>query len=176
MDKYNWTFNGVDMMAAYGVRAVQYDQFLPSLRERRVVVPGRSGSYDYGAFAYDDRTLRIQCATLGDIGMPRSQMREIQYALSQKGRLTFWDEPDKYYIGRVYDAAELENLGDLIYKFDLSFLCEPFAYGRTVTQGLSSGENPLRYQGTARTPSLIVLRNTGTEAIQNLQLTAIYKR
>lgn len=176
MDEYNWTFNGVDMMATYGVRAYYYDVFTPPLRECSIRIPGRSGSYDYGAKCYDDRTLKIQCATLGDIGMPRSKMREISYALSKKGRITFWDEPEKHYIGRLYDSVELENLGNKVFKFELSFVCEPFAYGKDVTEPITSGENIMEYKGTARSPTLIVLRNVGTEPIQNLKIIARYKR
>ena len=59
---------------------------------------------------------------------------------------------------------------------ELTFTCEPFAYGKTITQPLTNGNNPIEYKGTAETPCLIVLKNTGTETITNVQLTAIFKR
>ena len=175
MLRNSFTFGGVDMRETYGICISEaHDVLFPQLRERKVVVPGRSGAYDYGAFAYDERILSLDC----DIVRPttRAQLREIAYVLAQKNRIVLWNEPEKYYIGRIYNAEELERVGTTQKHFTLEFTCDPFAYGQTVTRKLSSGENPLQYQGTARTPSLIVLRNTGGAPIQNLQITAIFKR
>ena len=175
MLRNSFTFGGVDMRETYGICISEaHDVLFPQLRERKVVVPGRSGAYDYGAFAYDERILSLDC----DIVRPttRAQLREIAYVLAQKNRIVLWNEPDKYYIGRIYNAEELERVGTTQKHFTLEFTCDPFAYGQTVTQDLATGDNPVPYQGTAPTPSLIVLRNVGADPIQNLQITAVFKR
>ena len=42
-------------------------------------------------------------------------------------------------------------------EFDLTWNYNPpFALGRTVTQPITSGENPVDYRGTAETPCIIV--------------------
>ena len=95
-------------------------------------------------------------------------------ALSRKDRLRLWDEPDTYYIGEMYDPAEITDYFDeAMREFTLSFVCEPFAYGRTVTLPLSSGENTIPYGGTANAPCLIVLRNTSAAEVANLTITAV---
>ena len=70
----------------------------------------------------------------------------------------------------------LTKIGRGQLEFTLEFVCEPFAVGKTITQPLTNGNNPIEYKGTAETPCLIVLKNTGTETITNVQLTAIFKR
>lgn len=49
----------------------------------------------------------------------------------------------------------------------------PFAFGRTVTLPIHSGENPIRYAGTAETPCVIVLRNLSDADAANITLTAV---
>lgn len=58
-------------------------------------------------------------------------------------------------------------------EFSLSFICEPFALGRTVTTPIHSGVNPIAYRGTAETPCVIVLRNLSRANVQTVTITAI---
>ena len=96
----SFTFGGVDMYEAYGIRVVHYDLLLPKLRPRKVTIPQRSGEYDFGARYHDERVLLLECDSRNSL--TRAQLRELAYALSKKNRIVLWDEPEKYYIGQLY--------------------------------------------------------------------------
>ena len=63
----------------------------------------------------------------------------------------------------------LESMRD----FELTFVCEPFAYGSILTVPLASGRNRVSYGGTAETPAVIVLKNTSETEATNVTITAI---
>jgi len=52
----------------------------------------------------------------------------------------------------------------------------PFAFGRTVSVPLHSGRNDIRYEGTAETPCVIVLRNVSASSAANITITAVKRR
>lgn len=163
------TYNSVD---DWGIMMIAYDTFLPPKRERKLSIPGRSGSYDYGAKNWEERTLRIECMLIRNI--TKAEFREIIYALSKKGRLRLFNEPDKYYMAELYDAPEVQDYYmEEMRSFELSFTCEPFAYGAVITEPLADGRNIIEYEGTAETPTVIVLKNTGDEDLTNVTITAI---
>lgn len=168
----SFSFGGYNSLADWGMRVVKYDTLTPKKRSRKVQIPMRSGMYDFGARCWDERTVRIECVLEQKI--TRAQLREIAGALSRKGRLVLWDEPDKHYIGELYDPSEITDYYDeAMRELTLSFACEPFAYGRTVTVPIHSGENRVEYRGTADTPCVIVLRNLPGTGAQNITITAI---
>ncbi len=168
----SFSFGTYNSLTDWGIRVVKYDTLTPSKRPRKMQIPERSGMYDFGARCWDERTVRIECVLERKIS--RAQLREIAGALSRKGRLRLWDEPDKYYIGELYDPAEIMDYYDeSMREFTLSFICEPFALGRTVTLPIRSGENPIAYQGTVDTPCVIVLRNPSKANVQTVTITAI---
>ena len=136
-------YNSVD---DWGLMVIAYDYLLPPKRARKITIPGRSGSYDFGAKNWEERTLRMTCTLTHQV--TKAEFREIIYALSKKARLRLWNEPDKYYIA------------------------EPFAYGPTITTPLENGRNKIAYQGTAETPCMIVLRNVSSSNVQNITITA----
>ena len=174
MLKYSFTFGGVDMREKYGVWCTAYDTFFPPLRSRKITVPGRSGAYDYGSNEYDERTLRLECDTR--TGKTRAEMREIAYALSKKHEIRIWQEPDKYYIGRLYDPSELEDLGQIVYKFTITFVCEPFAYGETVQVDFQGPVWSASYAGTQETPTRLQITNAGSTTANGIQITITEKR
>lgn len=169
-DSFNFgQYNSVD---DWGIYVIATDSFLPPKRERKISIPGRSGSYDYGAKSWDERTLRVECRLMNQIS--KAEFREIVYILSKKNRLRLWNEPDKYYMAELYDSADvmdyyLESMRD----FELTFVCEPFAYGENVTTAITDGRNRIAYKGTAETPAVIVLRNASDDEIANVTITAI---
>ena len=168
----SFSFGTYNSLADWGIRVVKYDTLTPPKRSRKTQIPERSGMYDFGAQCWDERTVRIDCVLERKIS--RAQLREIAGTLSRKGRLWLWDEPDKYYIGELYDPAEIMDYCDeSMREFTLSFICEPFAFGRTVTQPIASGENRVDYRGTAQTPCVIVLKNPSGSAAQTVTITAI---
>lgn len=171
----SFTFGRHNSLTDWGIRVIKYDTLTPAKRPRKIAIPRRSGMYDLGADCWEERTVRIECVLERRIS--RSELRAIAGALSRKDRLRLWDEPDTYYIGEMYDPAEITDYFDeAMREFTLSFVCEPFAYGRTVTLPLSSGENTIPYGGTANAPCLIVLRNTSAAEVANLTITAVKRR
>lgn len=163
------TYNSLD---DWGISVIAHDTFLPPKRERKISIPGRSGSYDYGAKNWEERTLRIECMLTRQI--TKAEFREIIYLLSKKNRLRLWNEPDKYYMAELYDSADVQDYYlESMREFELTFVCEPFAYGSILTVPLSSGRNRVSYGGTAETPTVIVLKNTSESEATNVTITAI---
>lgn len=178
-NKSSFLFNGIDMYTTYGIQiaddGMPQDVLLPSLRPRMVTVPMRDGSFDFGAKAYDDRSgIQITCVTTRVIS--REETREIAYTLSKKAPIRFWTEPDKYYIGRVYQAPNLEQIRKVGNRFTLVFVCEPFAYGETHTAAFVDQTYEASYPGTAPTPTYIQIVNNGTETAVNIRITQIDRR
>lgn len=168
-------FNGINLTNKYGIVASKVtDVLTPQLRERKVAVPRRHGRYDYGAEHREERALIIECNIAKSL--TRSQLRELSYDLSHKGKIRTWEEPDKYYVGQLYNPESILKIGQGHYQFTLEFTCEPFAYGSTITQALTNGNNTISYKGTAETPCLIVLKNTSETEVQTIQITAVYRR
>lgn len=161
----SFVFRGVDMLATYGVRCISSDPLLPELRPRKIEVPGRDGAYDYGAAHYVERIITLHCDSMRSLR--REELREVALLLTAKGPLVLWDEPDKYYIGRIYRQTELRYIGMVGHEFDLTFVCDPFAYGKTVNGPL---ETRIQYAGTARTPTRIQITNTGNTTITSIKM------
>ncbi len=171
----SFQFGGINSVDEWGLMVVAYDYFLPPKRARKISIPGRSGQYDFGADCWDERTLRISCMLTRH--MTKAEFREVVYELSRKSILRLWNEPDKYYMAELYDPAEVQDHPlEMLREFDLNFICEPFAYGKTVSMPIRKGTNHMRYEGTAETPCMIVLRNTSSTNIQNLTITAVKRR
>lgn len=165
----SFIFGTVDMFEQFGIRVITYDVLKPPLRQRKIIIPGRDGAYDFGEEVYDERVLRMECDTR--IGLTRADLRELAYVLSKKKKIYLWDEPDFFYIGRIYDAAQLNNIGSIGHDFTLSFICDPFLYGATRVLSFS-GRVLTRpdYTGTARTPTRIAITNTGTADAVGIQI------
>lgn len=163
------TYNSVD---DWGIMVIGHDTFLPPKRSRKINIPGRSGAYDYGAKNWDERTVRLECVLMRQ--MKKEEFREIVYLLSKKGRLRLWNEPEKYYMAELYDSPNVDDFYlEEMREFELSFVCEPFAYCENVTTALTDGRNRIAYKGTAETPAVIVLRNASDDEIANVTITAI---
>lgn len=171
-NKGSFLFGDTDMYQAFGIQIADngepQDVLLPDLRSRKVTIPMRSGSYDYGAKYYDERPIGITCVTVK--AGTRDDAREMAYILSKKAQIRFWNEPDKYYIGRVYQAPGLEVLRNVGNRFSLVFICEPFAYGETTTEQMPSRVYLPEYNGTAPTPTYIVIENVGATNAVNIQI------
>lgn len=177
MHKFSFEFGNVDMFTAYGFRIRKKHRLLkPPLRERKLIIPSRSGAYDFGAKYYDEISYLVECDTIKELSA--EDKREISYLLSFKNRITFWDEPDKYYIGRIYDAAEIEKVGGIGTYFPLTFVCDPFAYGATVNEETGRGRSVYtpNYAGTAETPTRVEIINNGSTTIRNIQITVRKRR
>ncbi len=175
MTEDSFSFGKFNSMDDWGIKVVAYDVLLPPKRSRKLTIPGRSGSYDFGAKNWDDRTLRISCMLLQQ--MTKAEFREIIYLLSKKAQLRLWNEPDKYYIAELYESPEVQDYYlEAAREFELAFTCEPFAYGNHITEPIQKGRNVIDYKGTAESPCMIVLRNVSTTNAANITITATKRR
>lgn len=188
MDSYivngSFKFGSVDMYERFGIKisnaSMPGDNFLPALRPRKVEIPNRNGQYDYGAHYYKERQLVLSCvvpARSFDTELSlRSFAREIAYTLSKKDEIRIWNEPDKYYIGRIYSEIALEQIRNGGHTFNITFVCDPFAYGATKTEQMPSLVYIPEYKGTAPTPTYIVIENIGETAAVNIQITQTIRK
>lgn len=102
--------------------------FLPELNSTYEEIPGRHGSVEFNDNTRKDIVIEVEIAILGknrrDILV---NARAVEHWLSQKGTLSFWDEPQRFYVGRIVNQIPLERTigwGNV----NLLFRCEPFAY------------------------------------------------
>lgn len=170
-----FSFDGVMMRQTYGIAVEKvHDMVLPPPRARKINIPHKDGCYDYGTKNWEERTLILDC-NIAKI-LTRLELRELSHLLSKKAPIILWSEPDKYYIGQIYNPDVFNKIGRGQQSFSLEFTCEPYAYGETITQPLTNGNNPIKYKGTAESPCLIVLKNVGNEAIQTVQVKFIIRK
>ena len=170
-----FSFRGVHS-SAFGIYTQdQSRSILPPPREGKITIPGRSGYYaGMTAGVYDERVETILCSFKCPQGKTVPEIcREIAYWLSGTGRLHYDKEPDKYYMAHITSGPPMEQ--HLKYgQFTLTWACNPpFAFGRTVTIQIHSGENPISYKGTADTPCVAILRNLSPDRAQTVTITAI---
>lgn len=178
LTKSSFLFGNSDMYQQFGIQitdtGLPSDVLLPGLRSRKQTIPLRHGSYDYDAKYYNERGIQIGCVTTKILS--REDTREIAYVLSKKSEIRFWNEPEKYYVGRVYETPTLEQLRNIGNRFTLIFICEPFAYGRTITRPFTGQIYEPDYIGTAPTPTYIEITNTGNTPITTIRITQINKK
>jgi phage-related protein len=160
-------------MDQWGIKVIAHDVFMPQRRERKQQIPYRNGMYDYGSKYFEERELTLDCLLTRQIR--KAEFREIIYELSRKRSIYLWNEPDKYYVGQLYEPAEvIEFPAEIMREFSLVFLCEPFAYGQQAQViSLARGENPIVYGGTAETPCLIRIKNNLPFDVYEVYLTIL---
>jgi phage-related protein len=165
-----------------GINATSYDFIAPPKRNNRIEIPRRHGTHKFAGTYYQDRILRLQCFWLDKAeNFTRADIREISYWLSQRSKIVLDCEPDKYYIGEIYEPSEMQiqynrakdDMRSIYGLFELNFLCDPFAYGEQRSIKLENGVNNVDYFGTAETPTMIVIRNPNNFAVSNISVTAI---
>ena len=123
-------FNALDSYANFKIIAKSVDRpILPSMRKREMVIPGKQGVYDFGLNTYDNRIISVAIQYVGtSFNDLRLRARGIAAWLSQTSykELIFSDEPDKYYLAKIYDPVGLENFFRLG-KATIHFECQPHA-------------------------------------------------
>lgn len=160
----------------WGIKIIDHDVFSPSKRNTSRQIPFRHGSHNmWRERYYNDRTLRLECQLTKQLS--KASFREVVYVLSQRNALFLWNEPDKYYIGELYDSVDVDVFPrEFGRNFTLPFVCEPFAYKSQVSSPLINGETKIEYAGTAETPTTLILKNTTNQTINSIVVTAIYKQ
>lgn len=168
----SFTYNGVNLREEFGLKMLKHNPLLPTLRARKVVIPLKSGSRDYGAKYHDERSLPVSCVIEREL--TDTNMDQLKLLFSRKGQLIFFDQPDRYYVGQSYDAAEvIEYYNFSTREFELTFTCDPYAYALLPTELAANAPIlPVAYEGTRETSTRITLRNTGTEPMYNISIIA----
>lgn len=137
-------------------------QLLPEPNDRYVQVPGRQGSILFPR-ELADRRIEIDCAFVGSsLANLRVKARMIAAWLytADRAKLSFDDEPGRYYMAKLASAVDFENTVTLG-EFSLSFVCEPLAYGEQVTASFVSDSVTVANAGTFPTPAIIEATFTG---------------
>ena len=123
-------YDALDSYDDFQIVAKTVDRpILPAMRKREMAIPGKHGIYNFGLNTYNKRIISILIqyvgATFNDL---RLRARDIAAWLSQTSykELIFSDEPDKYYLAKIYDPVGLENFFRLG-KATIQFECQPFA-------------------------------------------------
>lgn len=157
-----------------GLHCKTHRPVLPELSESLLEVSGRHGSYDYNNNTYRDRMVTVDFfIKRNDFPNFRLGLRKVAAWLRRKGEIRFSDEPDKYYIGRCYQAPDLEQIVTPTGLFSAVFICEPFAYGQTITQSQTGAipvTVPISYPGSFQACTTIIVRNTGTMPIHGIRI------
>lgn len=163
--RHSFLINGLDMRERFGLIVSSFQDVLkPALRPRKVEIPERDGLYDFGAKYYGEREITVHCAS---VSLTREECRELAHVVSGKVQIVRWDEPDKYYTGRIYEPVDIERIVGQAKRFALVFICDPFACGETMDDGFDAR---IHYKGTARAPAVLTLTNTGKTSVSNIRI------
>lgn len=125
---------------------------LPESNDSYIQIPGRRGSILYPQGPHD-RYIELDCAYVGeDLPDIRAKAREIAAWLHTTDRaiLSFDDEPDKYYRGKLAGEVDLDHIGKMA-QFALVFRCEPFVYGGEENQIFVGDSAVVDNQGSLET-------------------------
>lgn len=158
-------FKGIDSdsMGVY-----QTDNFplpIASPRLEEITIPGRHGTLTLYDGGYQGSEITSNVVIKCD--EEPLYMDEISQWLSGIGKLELEGLDDRYFIARVSNILSVDQfLRNDVYKFPLTFKCQPFGYLNTGTRPIvfSSG-NTLRNQGNFESTPLIVAHGTGEGTI-----------
>jgi predicted phage tail component-like protein len=185
MHKNTVEYNGVNLYDIAFLRVFSHNVFSPEKKARKLEIETRSGAYDYGAKFHKERAISVEC--LIERPVTTGQFDGLKWLLSKKGRIVFWDEPDRDYYGEFYGSAQVLNAyNGQSKRFTLDFVCEPYgiAYDPVTKSGkitdIKTNTTAINmtglYGGTRAAPMRITVRNTGTTAIQGLKITVVKRK
>lgn len=128
----SFIFNGIESSYFNLVCKSVKRPLLPAAKVRRVELPGISGVYDFDDddTEYDMRKVTMKIQYIGtSYEELRTRARQIAAWLSTSSfvALRIHDEDDKYYLAKVTDEIDLDNLWESG-SADIAFDCQPFAY------------------------------------------------
>ena len=136
-----FTLNGIHCSTYKLVMLSKDRTVLPQVDDMYLQVPGRDGSYLFNR-KLEDRHIEIICGLVrGSSSDLRTTIRQIASWLfyTQKVRLIFDDEPDKYYMAKYDGSIGLDQKRtNTLGEFTIKFRCEPYAYSLTTTQNEST--------------------------------------
>lgn len=108
---------------------------LPAVRRREFEIFGKSGIIDLGDNDYMHKIMTAKLTYVGNSLVElRNRARDIAAWLNSTRweKLIFDDEPDKYYLARVKNGIDLNNIL-MTGEMSVNFECQPFAYMCTST-------------------------------------------
>jgi phage-related protein len=161
------------------VRLSSQEPMLPGVRSNSIVIPGRHGAYDFGAF-FDVREFALDCAfRRQDYADLKLQIREFvrlfvdEYGRPKSVRLWFGDEPEKYYDVKVSGGIPIERLAGLD-RFTLPLVAhDPHAsklspsdeiYMNSTTDFTSEVPFFETQKFTLSSPTILTINNNGNVA------------
>jgi len=171
-----FTFNG-QTSAENGIIITRIQRpILPTLIKRKLTIAGQDGAWDFGNNTYEESQILIECTLIQPLSK-RALIRILALWLSDKSNISFSDEYDKYYYGRLYDTFT-EEIDGLVGTFALTFEVDPFAYNlsKTTDEILLGADIPLgsdislgnadNYEITLTGPDSMSIDNFGTRSLR----------
>ncbi len=155
--KYGFSFDGRHSNDFGIVMKSESRPIIPSVDDRHITVPGRSGSILFPG-ALQDIEHTIKCAHIeSSLEALREKSLRLADWLCTKERaiLSFDDIPGKYYRGKVVGVVDPEQLATA-QQFELTFRCEPHVYGAEMQKNFTDDAVTVYNQGTAETPPCFV--------------------
>jgi predicted phage tail component-like protein len=120
--------NGKDSYKDFGI-LIEKRPNVPSPKRRvsYISIPGRNSSLRYDEETYEDITLSVECAVIGNI---QSKIDDIKAWLIGSGEsdLIFSFQSDKKYIAQVVNSIDFEVILKITSRFVIIFNCRPFKY------------------------------------------------
>ncbi|MBD1373747.1 phage tail family protein [Hazenella sp. IB182357] len=168
-------FDGIDSSNYFLVNNIKRD-ILPSIKDKLVQVPGRSGTYDFGI---EESERQIDIDVTISASSPESLrqiVREIATWLHSERvkQLIFSDEPDKIYYGRLSGNTDIDQLISMGQTTLTFILPDPHAFGQTKQQQIDGSgiehttDKQTEWQtgtltGLKATPKGLELEKVGTD-------------
>jgi len=146
---------------------------LPAVKRQQVDIAFQDGKIDLQKEpVYDNRIITVTFAyhfkTLFEM---QEKKRQMAAWLSGTGRLVFDDEPNKFYVAKVFESIPIEQSLRRM-AVQVLFECQPFAYSDAIMQVFRITQQgqmvTLDVDGNVRTCGKITLRNTGTSTLNNI--------
>lgn len=151
---------------------------LPAVRQQYEEIQGKHGSIDFSDDTLDDKIIEVDC-TFIERSIPdlRNKARQIAAWLYGKGELVFDDEPDLYYVGRLVNQIDLEQMVCLG-RFTLQFRCHPLAQAVEFVADIYLDSDITLYRNlrldgdyysfTVTSPTTVEVNNWGTAPVIDL--------
>ncbi len=162
----SFVFNGKDSFKDYGI-FIEKRPNVPSPKRRvsYINIPGRNSSLRYDEETYEDITLSVECAVIGNI---QSKIDDIKAWLIGSGEsdLIFSFQSDKKYIAQVVNSIDFEVILKITSRFVIIFNCRPFKYSvmNEVINITSGTGTSVLNRGTVKSRPLVKVYCSGNGA------------
>ncbi len=159
----SFVFNGKDSFLNYGI-LIEKRPDVPSPKRRvsYISIPGRNSSLRYDEETYEDITLSVECALVGNA---QSRIDEIKAWLLSAGEsaLIFSYQSNRKYLAQVVNSIDFGIILKVSSRFVILFNCRPFKYSVTndaisITTGMGTS---LLNQGTVKSRPVIKVYCSG---------------